>query len=136
MVTNVGQVVNRPITGRVSIARRLPTCPTALLLLCAALAAAEPHRIVSTAPSITELLYALGLGDRVVGVTRFCRYPPEAQLKPKIGDYANPNLEVIASLKPDLVIVENNPIRLTERLRVMRIPVLEINQETIAALYN
>ena len=47
-----------------------------------------PQRIVSTAPSITELLYALGLGDRVVGVDRFSRYPPEAQRKPKIGDYA------------------------------------------------
>jgi iron complex transport system substrate-binding protein len=107
-----------------------------VFLLCAASAFSQPRRIVSTAPAITELLYALGLGDRVVGVTRFCRYPPEALEKPKIGDYANPNLEVIASLRPDLVIVENNPIRLTERLRTLNIPVLEINQETIAALYN
>ena len=80
-----------------------------ILLLAGALLAAPPQRIVSTAPSITELLYALGLGDRVVGVTRFCRYPPEAQLKPKIGDYTSPNLEAIAALKPDLVIIQTNP---------------------------
>jgi iron complex transport system substrate-binding protein len=95
----------------------------------------EPQRIVSTAPSITELLYALGLGDRVAGVTRFCRYPPEAQKKPKIGDYVNPNLEAIAALKPDLVIIQTNPARLAERLGALHLRVLEINQENISALF-
>ena len=94
-----------------------------------------PQRIVSTAPSITELLYALGLGDRVVGVDRFSRYPPEALRKPKIGDYANPNLETIASLRPDLVIIPTNPVKLAERLAVLRLKVLEIDQESIAKLY-
>ena len=91
-----------------------------LLLLAAALSAASPQRIVSTAPSITELLYALGLGDRVVGVTRFCRYPPEARWKPKIGDYTSPNLEAIAALRPDLVIVQTNPVHLADRLGRLR----------------
>jgi iron complex transport system substrate-binding protein len=95
-----------------------------------------PQRIVSTAPSITELLYALGLGDRVVGVDRFSRYPPEALRKPKIGDYANPNLETIASLRPDLVIIPVNPAKLAERLAVLRLKVLEIDQESIAKLYD
>ncbi|MBZ5601010.1 MAG: cobalamin-binding protein [Acidobacteriia bacterium] len=99
------------------------------LLLAATLAVAQPRRIVSTTPSITELLYALGLGDRVVGVTRFCRYPPEAQKKTIIGDYINPNIEVIASLKPDLVIVQQNPVRLTERLNAMHLHTLEIDQQ-------
>jgi iron complex transport system substrate-binding protein len=94
-----------------------------------------PKRIVSTAPSITELLYALGLGDRVVGVDRFSRYPVEALRKPKIGDYANPNLETIASLRPDLVIIPVNPAKLAERLAVLRLKVLEIDQESIAKLY-
>ena len=107
----------------------------AIFLLAAALLAAPPQRIVSTAPSITELLYALGLRDRVVGVTRFCRYPPEAQLKPKIGDYTAPNLEAIAALRPDLVIVQTNPVRLKERLATLRLRVLEINQDTIAAIH-
>jgi iron complex transport system substrate-binding protein len=94
-----------------------------------------PQRIVSTAPSITELLYALGLGDRIMGVDRFSRYPAEALRKPKIGDYANPNLETIASLRPDLVIIPVNPAKLAERLAVLRLKVLEIDQESIAKLY-
>ncbi len=99
------------------------------------LSAAPPERIVSTAPSITELLYALGLGNRVVGVTRFCRYPPEAQSKPKIGDYTAPNLEAIAALRPDLVIIQTNPIHLADRLGALKLPALEVNQDSIAAIY-
>jgi len=105
-----------------------------ILLLAAAAPAAPPQRIVSTAPSITELLYALGLGNRVVGVTRFCRYPPEAQLKPKIGDYTSPNLEAIAALRPDLVIIQTNPVHLADRLGKLRLRVLEVNQDNIAAI--
>ncbi len=108
--------------------------PALILFLCAALLAA-PQRIVSTAPSITELLYALGLGNQVVGVTRFCRYPPEAQSKPKIGDYTSPNLEAIAALKPDLVVIQTNPIHLADRLTALKLHVLEVDQENIAAIY-
>jgi len=61
-------------------------------------------RIVSTAPNITETLYALGLGDRVVGVTSFCRYPPEARTKPNIGGFLDTNYEALATLEPDLVL--------------------------------
>jgi iron complex transport system substrate-binding protein len=105
------------------------------VLATALLPAAPPERIISTAPSITELLYALGLGNRVVGVTRFCRYPPEAQLKPKIGDYTSPNLEAIAALRPDLVIIQTNPIHLADQLGRLKLRVLEIDQENIAAIY-
>lgn len=63
-----------------------------------------PRRIVSLAPSITEILYFLGLGDRVVGVTRFSSYPPEAARKTKVGSYIHLNVEKIISLNPDLVI--------------------------------
>jgi iron complex transport system substrate-binding protein len=104
-------------------------------IVAATLAHAEPHRIVSTGPAITELLYALGLGDHVVGVTRFCHYPPEALSKPKIGDWINPNLEVIASLKPDLVIVQTNPNNLAARLAPLHVHTLEVNEDTIAAIY-
>ncbi len=113
---------------------------TTWLLITAAWAApaafSQPQRIVSTAPSITEMLYALGLGDRVAGVTRYCRFPPEARLKPKIGDYINPNLEAIAALKPDLVIIQTNPVRLAQRLEALHLRVLEITQDSLAALYN
>ena len=65
---------------------------------------AKPERIISLAPSHTEILYALGLGDKVVGVTQFCDYPEEVKNKPIIGDSFSINLEKIVSLEPDLVI--------------------------------
>ena len=97
-------------------------------------AASLPQRIVSTSPSITEILYALGLGDQVVGVTRFCHYPPEATRKPKIGDFINPDIEAIAALKPDLVVVQANPIRLAERLNALHLRTIEIDEQDIAAI--
>ncbi len=66
---------------------------------------AEPKAIVSLAPSITEILYALGLADRVAGVTEFCNYPPEAQAKPKVGGFADVSIEKLMALNPDLVLV-------------------------------
>jgi iron complex transport system substrate-binding protein len=65
---------------------------------------ATPQRIVSLAPSITETLFALGLGDRVVGVTTYCDYPPEATAKEKVGDTLRPSVEKIVALRADLVI--------------------------------
>ncbi len=62
------------------------------------------RRIVSLAPSVTETLFALGLGDRIVGDTDFCDYPPEAKQKRRIGGPVDPNIEVIAALHPDLVV--------------------------------
>lgn len=102
-----------------------------MLLLMAILAA----RIVSTAPSITEMLFALGLGDRVQGVTNYCHYPAEALKKPKVGTYLKPDLETILSLRPDLVIVQKNPARLTERLTALKLKVLEIDHDTINGVY-
>lgn len=64
----------------------------------------HPQRIVSLAPSVTETLFALGLGDRVVGVTSYCDYPPEAAEKRKVGDTLRPSIERIVALKSDLVI--------------------------------
>ena len=63
-----------------------------------------PQRIISLAPSHTEILFALGLGDRVIGVTRYCNYPEEAKEKEKIGGFANPDIEKIIALKPDLIL--------------------------------
>lgn len=64
----------------------------------------EPQRIVSHVPSITEVLFALGLGDRVVGVSDYCDYPAEAKLKPSVGNYWDPSIENIVALEPDLVL--------------------------------
>jgi len=109
-----------------------------MVILWAALAAAllgPPQRIVSTAPSITEMLYALGLGDRVVAVTTYCRYPPEAARKPKIGDYLRPNLELILAARPDLVILERTGVRNSATLASARLPVLEVDDGTLAGIY-
>jgi iron complex transport system substrate-binding protein len=62
------------------------------------------RRVVSLAPSLTETVFALGFGDRLVGVTNHCDYPAEAKNLPKVGDFMSPSLEVIAAKRPDLVI--------------------------------
>jgi len=67
----------------------------------------NPQRIISIAPSNTEILFALGLGDRVIGVTTYCNYPPEALDKPRIGDFSTPNLEEIVAAEPDLILAAN-----------------------------
>ncbi len=67
-----------------------------------------PHRIVSHVPSITEMLFALGLGERVVGVSDYCDYPEEAQSKPSVGNYFNPSIENIVALEPDLVLTDGH----------------------------
>lgn len=61
--------------------------------------------IVSFAPSVTEILYELGLGGKVCGVTRYCKYPPEAERKEKIGGQADHNYEAVVRLKPDLAVI-------------------------------
>ncbi len=85
--------------------------------------ATPPRRIVSLAPSMTEILYALGLGDNIVGVTTFCDYPEEAKKKPKIGGMSNPSLEAVISLKPDIVVLttDGNPKEFEERLVELKI---------------
>jgi len=63
-----------------------------------------PERIISLAPSNTEILFALGLGDKVVGVTEYCNYPEAATAKTKIGGYSTVDLEKVVALSPDLVL--------------------------------
>jgi iron complex transport system substrate-binding protein len=101
----------------------------------ALLCVAQPQRIVSTAPSITEMLYAVGLGERVAGVTTYCRYPEAARAKPKIGTYTEPSLERIASLKPDLVVIQKNPIQLAAKLERLNLKVLEVSHDTVEEVY-
>ncbi|HEV8131007.1 MAG TPA: ABC transporter substrate-binding protein [Acidobacteriota bacterium] len=101
-------------------------------------ASAQRHsRIVSLAPNLTEILFELGAGDHVVGVTNFCKYPPEAQTKEKIGDFINPNLEKIVSLKPDLVLAERwTSTKIVPRLRQMGLNVTETaSPKSLAEIY-
>jgi iron complex transport system substrate-binding protein len=87
-----------------------------------------PQRIISLAPNITEILFALGLGERIVGVTRYCDYPAEALEKEKIGGMVDPNLEKIQSLRPDLIVgFRGNPLGVLGKLRNFRFPVFVLN---------
>jgi len=71
----------------------------------------KPEKIVSLAPGNTEILFALGLGDRVVGVTSYCDYPPEALNKEKVGGFYNPSVELVVNLTPDLILAyDGNPL--------------------------
>ncbi len=67
------------------------------------------ERVITMAPSLTEIVFALGQGDRVVGVSDYTTYPPEADDQPRCGGYVNPNFEIMLSLRPDLVITQGRP---------------------------
>ncbi len=92
-----------------------------------------PRRIVALAPNLTEILYYLGLGDRVVGVTRYSYYPTDALKKPKVGSYIQVNVERILELKPDLVIgtVDGNRRGAVKLLEQAGIPVYVVNPRTV-----
>src|SRR5262249_12504036 len=96
---------------------------------------AAPRRLVSLIPSITEILFALGLGDAVVGCTVYCTEPPEGvATKTRVGGEKNPKLDVIRDLEPDLVLanVEENVREHVDMLRSWGIPVYVTYPRTVA----
>jgi iron complex transport system substrate-binding protein len=103
-----------------------------LLMLLLALA---PHRIVSVAPAITEMLFALGAGDQVVGVTTYCNYPEAAKTKPRIGGFTTPNVEAILAVRPDRVFMMKNRPDVAQKLRQTGIHVVELHAENLAGIY-
>lgn len=119
------------------------------LILCGilALAACEassvtipprPQRIVSLKPNLTEMLFVLGAGDRVVGVTSYCLWPEAATQKPKVGGYAFPDLERILALQPDLVLTnkESTTQRFVSLIEGAGIPVLILETRTLSQVYD
>jgi iron complex transport system substrate-binding protein len=103
-----------------------------ILFLTAALAFSQP-RIVSTSPAITETLFALGAGDRVVGVSEYCHFPAEATKRPKIGSYLKPNVEAILRLRPDLIVIERLPGHALEQLKSSNVKVAQVTYGDVAA---
>ena len=95
---------------------------------------AKPARIVSTAPASTEILFALGVGDRVVGVTSLDDYPPEAAAIAKVGDF-QPNAEAIMALSPDLVIGYSGNEEALAPIQAAGAPVLILNPATFDQIY-
>jgi iron complex transport system substrate-binding protein len=94
--------------------------------------AKAPSRIVSLAPSITELLFAIGLDEQIVGVTEFCDYPAAAASRTKVG-YSNPNLEILVSLQPDLVLAPREFLRadIQAKLEQLKIPIFILDAKTL-----
>jgi iron complex transport system substrate-binding protein len=92
------------------------------------------HRLVSLAPNITEIVYALGLGDELVGDTDYCDFPPEAKNKPHVGTMVNPSLERIVALKPDLALgtPEANRRETADQLERLGIPLYGVTASTLA----
>ena len=93
-----------------------------------------PRRIISVAPSVTEILFSLGLGEKIVGVSSYCNYPPEARSKEKVGGYITPSLEKIVALHPDLVIqtADGDLKTFVDRLSGLGIPVYIANPRSVA----
>ena len=91
---------------------------------------AAPRRIVSLVPGVTEILFAIGAQETLVGVTDFCDYPPEARRKARVGDMLAPNLEALVSLKPDLVIAtrSGNREETFEQLTRLGLPVYLVDE--------
>lgn len=93
----------------------------------------QVRRIVSLAPSLTETVYALGLQDRLVGDTEYCDYPPDAAKKHKVGGAINPNMEEIAALRPDVVLVVKslNRLETVRALEQLGIPVYSADPHSV-----
>ncbi len=95
-----------------------------------------PERIISLAPSNTEILFALDLGDRVVGATDYCNYPPEVEQIEKVGGYSTPNVEKILSLNPDLVVAAfGNTEEVHRHLTDLGLTVISLNPESVEDVF-
>ena len=96
-----------------------------------------PQRIIPLVPSLTEVLFSLGLDKQVVGVTDFSTFPPAARKKPKIGSFFNLNLEKIISLHPDLVVasMDGKQEKIIVLLKKFHIPIYRVNPRSLNDMY-
>jgi len=94
-----------------------------------------PEKIVSHVPPITEILFALGLGERVVGVSDYCDYPEEATLKPSVGNYFNPSIEKIVESNPDLVLTDGHSEGLIPQLENLGVNCIAIDPKDFDGIF-
>lgn len=94
-----------------------------------------PLRIVSAAPVVTEICFALGVGDAVVGRTRYCTYPPAAEAIPSIGSLTDANIELLLSLHPDLILISGTSQDMTDRFRAAELRFESIPDETLDDIF-
>ena len=95
-----------------------------------------PQRIISLSPGVTEILFAIGAGDRVVGVTDFCVFPEKAKSLPKVGGLLNPSYETLITLKPDLIIHQPNKHKIKNFVEKLGIRHLPISMLSLAEIFS
>jgi len=122
-----------------SIKKTVVVCLVLLFVLShpqASSCAASSMRIVSLAPNITEIIYALSLDANLVGVTSFCDFPPQAKSKPSVGGFSNPSIEAVLRAKPDVVLMasEGNPLATYRKLQNLGLKIHIFNAMTIKEL--
>src|SRR5947209_4647554 len=106
------------------------------LLTCSAFGADTPKRIVSMSPNLTELLYGIGAFDRVVGVSDYSSYPPEAAKLPSVGQWHAPNLERLVSLRPDLVVIDSGEAAfVNDKFKALGLHVVVAPTQTVQDIY-
>lgn len=106
------------------------------LLCCARHEKSDSLRIVSLSPAMTEILFSLGAGDKIVGATTFCDHPPEAKKITRVGDFSHPSIERIIALKPDLVIVHlPEQRRIKEELNKLRMKIFSSSPHSLSEIY-
>lgn len=94
------------------------------------------ERIIALSPSINEIVYSLGSGDKIVANTEFCNYPPQSKNKTKVGGYFNPNIEKMLALKPDIVLLQSSSIKLSKQLNKLGIKTEVFTLKTLKDIQN
>jgi iron complex transport system substrate-binding protein len=104
-----------------ALPRKIASAVVVIALLVAALGA-QARRVISIIPATTEMLFAMGAGDRVIAIGSYDRFPPEAQKLPRVGALIDPNVEQILQMRPDLVVLYGTQTELKRRLERANIP--------------
>ncbi len=94
-----------------------------------------PQRVICMSPAVTEIVYALGQGERVAGISNYSSYPPEAREKPRCGGFFNPNLERILALRPDLIIAQGRAEKVLEFASERGLEVLRVEFEDLESVF-
>lgn len=114
--------LRRTQSSRTRILFAVSACSAFLALLCAAVPLAQARRIISIIPATTEMLFAIGAGDRVVAVGSYDKFPPAVEKLPRVGALLDPDVERIISLRPDLVVLYGTQQDLRTQLERAQIP--------------
>src|ERR1700686_2242783 len=116
-----------------ALARRVLIIGLALRVILTA--APQPVRVVSLIPAVTEMLFAMGAGSDVIGVSSFDRFPAEVSSRPKVGGLLDPDTERILTLRPTLVVIYETQVGLRDRLAAAGIPTWPSRHGSMASIY-